>query len=109
MIGTLAFSYDTTDLGGFVANHDIPRPRSFVKDSSLLSNLFSYSFISDGIPIFYSGDETDNAVGGETSSISSSRSSSRRGGLILLLPFRRQLWIQTIVRPFGRFLQLPTM
>ncbi|KAL7408995.1 glycoside hydrolase superfamily [Mrakia frigida] len=63
MIGTLAFSYDTTVLGGFVSNHDIPRPRSITKDSSLLANLFSFSFISDGIPVFYCGDETDNAVG----------------------------------------------
>ena len=71
---------DTSVLGGFVSNHDgqfwfacmfiplaspdrifpgmtVPRARSRTTDDALLANMFTYSFVADGVPIWYYGDE----------------------------------------------------
>ncbi|CED84418.1 glycoside hydrolase family 13 protein [Phaffia rhodozyma] len=64
MISTISYWFDdSTVLGGFASNHDMPRPRSMTTDDALLKNMFTYSFVADGIPIWYYGDE-QNASGG---------------------------------------------
>ncbi|KAL7415124.1 putative alpha-amylase [Mrakia frigida] len=58
MIGTISYWFpDSTVLGGFISSHDNPRPRSATTDSSLLANLYTYSFVADGMPVWYYGDE----------------------------------------------------
>ncbi|PNS21068.1 Alpha-amylase A type-1/2 [Sphaceloma murrayae] len=56
---------DTTLLGSFVENHDIPRFASLTSDLSLIRNAITFTLLADGIPILYQGQE-QQYTGGET-------------------------------------------
>ncbi|KAJ5358240.1 hypothetical protein N7541_005398 [Penicillium brevicompactum] len=58
MINTVASDCaDPTLLGNFIENHDNPRFPSYTNDYSQAKNVISFLFLSDGIPIIYSGQE----------------------------------------------------
>lgn len=48
---------DTTLLGSFIENHDMPRFPSVTSDMSLVKNAIGFSMLADGIPIIYEGQE----------------------------------------------------
>ncbi|KAI9734150.1 MAG: hypothetical protein M1818_006645 [Claussenomyces sp. TS43310] len=48
---------DSSLLGSFSENHDQPRFASYTSDISLAKNVLTYTFLSDGIPIVYQGQE----------------------------------------------------
>ncbi|CAA7266390.1 unnamed protein product [Cyclocybe aegerita] len=43
--------------GSFLENHDQPRFQSLTTDQSLVKNAIAWTFVQDGIPILYSGQE----------------------------------------------------
>ncbi|SJL08577.1 related to Alpha-amylase A type-3 [Armillaria ostoyae] len=43
--------------GSFLENHDVPRFQSATDDLSLVKNAIAWSFVTDGIPILYYGQE----------------------------------------------------
>ncbi|KAK4991794.1 hypothetical protein LTR50_001611 [Elasticomyces elasticus] len=56
---------DSTLLGSFSENHDVPRFPSLNGDLSLAKNLITYTLLADGVPIIYEGQEQHyNALGG---------------------------------------------
>ncbi|CAG8089704.1 unnamed protein product [Penicillium olsonii] len=58
MVNTVASDCaDPTLLGNFIENHDNPRFPSYTSDFSQAKNVISFLFLSDGIPIIYSGQE----------------------------------------------------
>jgi alpha-amylase len=54
---------DTTLLGSFLENHDIPRFASQTSDLSLQKNAIAFTMLADGIPIIYAGQEQQYAGG----------------------------------------------
>ncbi|THH15893.1 hypothetical protein EW146_g4659 [Bondarzewia mesenterica] len=48
---------DTTVLGNFLENQDLPRWHNFSVDPQSLYNAMAFTFLSDGIPIVYYGQE----------------------------------------------------
>ncbi|KAH7413339.1 alpha-amylase [Cadophora sp. MPI-SDFR-AT-0126] len=48
---------DTTLLGSFMENHDVPRFASVTSDFSLAKNAIAFTILADGIPIIYEGQE----------------------------------------------------
>jgi alpha-amylase len=48
---------DTTLLGSFTENHDQPRFASLTSDYILAKNIITFTFLIDGIPIIYQGQE----------------------------------------------------
>ncbi|KAI1077171.1 glycoside hydrolase family 13 protein [Whalleya microplaca] len=56
-INTLKGSMNTSTLGTFTENHDQPRFASLTTDTTLAQNLLAFSFLADGIPIVYQGQE----------------------------------------------------
>ena len=48
---------DSTALGTFTENHDVPRFPSNTNDISLCSNAVAFAMLADGIPIVYEGQE----------------------------------------------------
>ncbi|KFX88757.1 hypothetical protein V490_07424 [Pseudogymnoascus sp. VKM F-3557] len=48
---------DTTLLGSFMENHDLPRFPFATMDASLDMNAIAYTMLTDGIPIIYNGQE----------------------------------------------------
>lgn len=48
---------DTTVLGNFIENHDVPRWRSKSVDPQSMYNAMTWTFMTDGIPIVYAGQE----------------------------------------------------
>lgn len=48
---------DTTLLGSFLENHDLPRFPSQTSDLSLQKNAIAFTMLADGIPIIYAGGE----------------------------------------------------
>nr|POE47204.1 acid alpha-amylase [Quercus suber] len=44
-------------MGSFSENHDVPRFASYTNDMSLAKNVITYTFMADGIPIIYQGQE----------------------------------------------------
>jgi alpha-amylase len=48
---------DTTLLGSFTENHDVPRFASYTSDISLAKNAIAFTILADGIPIIYAGQE----------------------------------------------------
>ncbi|TKA68006.1 hypothetical protein B0A55_10541 [Friedmanniomyces simplex] len=48
---------DTTVLGSFSENHDVPRFANYTDDMALAKNIITYNFLADGIPIIYQGQE----------------------------------------------------
>ncbi|KAJ5827844.1 Glycoside hydrolase superfamily [Penicillium robsamsonii] len=66
MIGTMSSACaDSTLLGNFIENHDNPRFPSYTSDYSQAKNVLSFLFLSDGIPIVYSGQEQHYAGGND--------------------------------------------
>ncbi|KAJ6142516.1 hypothetical protein N7471_001969 [Penicillium samsonianum] len=66
MIGTVASDCaDSTLLGNFIENHDNPRFPSYTSDYSQAKNVLSFLFLSDGIPIVYSGQEQHYSGGSD--------------------------------------------
>ncbi|WBW74845.1 alpha-amylase-like protein [Schizosaccharomyces osmophilus] len=59
-----AYIPDTTILGNFIENHDVPRILSMTSDSSLLLNTLVALMYLDGIPIVFQGQE-QMFVGGD--------------------------------------------
>lgn len=49
--------HDTTLLGNFVENHDVPRWHNLSVDPQSLYNAMTWNFMSDGIPVVYAGQE----------------------------------------------------
>lgn len=49
----------------FLENHDQPRFQSLTKDQSLVKNAMAWSFITDGVPILYYGQEQGYAGGAD--------------------------------------------
>ncbi|CAI7639589.1 unnamed protein product [Penicillium glandicola] len=56
---------DPTLLGNFIENHDNPRFASYTSDFSQAKNVISFIFLSDGIPIVYSGQEQHYSGGSD--------------------------------------------
>ena len=56
---------DTSMLGAFVENHDLPRFASWTSDMALAENVLTFAFLSDNFPILYYGQEQHYA-GGES-------------------------------------------
>ncbi|KAJ6089276.1 hypothetical protein N7467_004492 [Penicillium canescens] len=56
---------DSTLLGNFIENHDNPRFASYTSDYSQAKNVISFLFLSDGIPIIYSGQEQHYSGGAD--------------------------------------------
>ncbi|KAJ7470351.1 glycoside hydrolase family 13 protein, partial [Mycena latifolia] len=50
---------DTTLLGNFLSNHDLPRWHNMSVDPQTLYNAMTFTFLSDGIPVVYYGQEQD--------------------------------------------------
>ncbi|PQE09253.1 hypothetical protein CJF32_00010703 [Rutstroemia sp. NJR-2017a WRK4] len=48
---------DTTLLGSFTENHDLPRFGNYTSDLALAKNIVTYTMLTDGIPIIYQGQE----------------------------------------------------
>jgi len=48
---------DVSSLASFSENHDLPRFPSYTKDLSLAKNVLTFTILSDGIPMFYQGQE----------------------------------------------------
>ncbi|KAM3072756.1 hypothetical protein ACMFMF_007087 [Clarireedia jacksonii] len=48
---------DTTLLGSFTENHDLPRFANYTSDLILAKNIITYTMLTDGIPIIYQGQE----------------------------------------------------
>jgi len=48
---------DSTVLGSFSENHDVPRFPSYTDDLALAKNVISYTMLADGVPIIYEGQE----------------------------------------------------
>lgn len=48
---------DTTLLGSFTENHDVPRFASYTSDVSQAKNVIGFTILTDGIPIIYAGQE----------------------------------------------------
>lgn len=48
---------DTTVLGSFSENHDVPRFASATPDMSAAKNIVTYTMLADGIPIIFQGQE----------------------------------------------------
>ncbi|PGH00758.1 alpha-amylase [Blastomyces parvus] len=48
---------DITALATFSENHDLPRFPSYTKDLSLAKNVLTFTILSDGIPLYYQGQE----------------------------------------------------
>ncbi|OXV06778.1 hypothetical protein Egran_05455 [Elaphomyces granulatus] len=48
---------DTTLLGNFIENHDLPRFANATDDMSLAKNVLAFIIFTDGIPIVYAGQE----------------------------------------------------
>ncbi|OQE06679.1 hypothetical protein PENVUL_c017G05970 [Penicillium vulpinum] len=66
MIGTVAYDCaDSTLLGNFIENHDNPRFPSYTGDYSQAKNVLAFLFLSDGIPIVYSGQEQHYSGGND--------------------------------------------
>ncbi|KAH8152050.1 uncharacterized protein LAJ45_04044 [Morchella importuna] len=58
MISTVKSSCaDSTLLGTFSENHDLPRFGSITSDTSLAKNVIAFNIMADGIPIIYEGQE----------------------------------------------------
>jgi len=53
----IATCEDTTVLGSFLENHDMPRFPSYTSDMSLTKNAIAFTMLGDGIPILYQGQE----------------------------------------------------
>jgi alpha-amylase len=51
--------------GAFLENHDQPRFQSWTTDLSLVKNAMAYTFVTDGIPILYYGQEQGYTGGNE--------------------------------------------
>lgn len=56
---------DSTLLGSFSENHDLPRFASYTQDLSLAKNIIAYTLLADGIPILYAGQEQHYAGGAD--------------------------------------------
>ncbi|KAG9089404.1 hypothetical protein FS749_001360 [Ceratobasidium sp. UAMH 11750] len=54
--------------GAFLENHDQPRFQSWTTDLSLTKNAMAYTFVTDGIPILYYGQEQGYTGGNEPAS-----------------------------------------
>jgi alpha-amylase len=52
----------------FLENHDQARFQSLTTDLSLVKNAMAYTFVTDGIPILYYGQEQGYSGGAEPSS-----------------------------------------
>ncbi|SMR55084.1 unnamed protein product [Zymoseptoria tritici ST99CH_1E4] len=48
---------DTTLLGSFIENHDLPRYASMTNDVARIQNAIAFTMLMDGIPIIYQGQE----------------------------------------------------
>jgi len=48
---------DSTVLGSFSENHDVPTFPSYTEDLALAMNVVSYTMLADGVPIIYEGQE----------------------------------------------------
>ncbi|PGH33841.1 alpha-amylase [[Emmonsia] crescens] len=48
---------DINTLATFSENHDLPRFPSYTKDLSLAKNVLTFTILSDGIPLYYQGQE----------------------------------------------------
>jgi len=48
---------DTTVLGTFSENHDLPRLAGFINDTALQHNVIAFTILYDGIPVIYQGQE----------------------------------------------------
>ncbi|KAI9737441.1 MAG: hypothetical protein M1834_009595 [Cirrosporium novae-zelandiae] len=48
---------DTSLLGTFSENHDVPRFASYTSDMSLAKNVVAFTLLADGVPILYEGQE----------------------------------------------------
>lgn len=48
---------DSTLLGSFSENHDVPRFASYTQDLSLAKNILAFTILQDGIPLIYQGQE----------------------------------------------------
>lgn len=48
---------DSTLLGSFSENHDLPRFASYTSDLSLAKNIVAFTLLQDGVPIIYNGQE----------------------------------------------------
>ena len=93
---TRAQCNDTTVLGTFSENHDLPRWPSFVQDMTLIKNAMSYVILNDGIPISkFSDDSLCGYVGADQISLSLPRS----GALL-----ERQLLPRQPSEPLGNWL-----
>lgn len=46
---------DTTLLGSFSENHDVPRFASLTSDLALAKNVIAFTILADGVPIIYAG------------------------------------------------------
>ncbi|EME46703.1 glycoside hydrolase family 13 protein [Dothistroma septosporum NZE10] len=69
MIETIKSCPDTSQLGTFSENHDVPRFASLNGDIVLAQNILTFTMLTDGIPVVYQGQEQHyNAVGGSGSS-----------------------------------------
>ncbi|KAI9713300.1 MAG: hypothetical protein M1812_006659 [Candelaria pacifica] len=56
---------DSTILGAFSENHDVPRFASFTTDMSLAMNTIAFTMLADGVPIIYQGQEAHLAGSGD--------------------------------------------
>lgn len=56
---------DSTLLGTFVENHDVPRFASYTSDIALAKNAIAFTILSDGIPIIYAGQEQHYSGGND--------------------------------------------
>lgn len=57
--------HDTTLLGNFLENHDVPRWHNLSVDPQSLYNAMAWNFMSDGIPIVYAGQEQSFSGSGD--------------------------------------------
>jgi alpha-amylase len=56
---------DTTVLGSFSENHDLPRFPSYTSDMSQAKNMIAFTILADGVPIIYEGQEQHYSGNGD--------------------------------------------
>ncbi|GIC94705.1 alpha-amylase A type-1/2 [Aspergillus udagawae] len=69
---------DPTLLGNFIENHDNPRFPSYTSDISQAKSVIAYIFLTDGIPIIYSGQEQHLSGGADPYNLIATTNKIRR-------------------------------
>ncbi|CAK7228807.1 hypothetical protein SBRCBS47491_007032 [Sporothrix bragantina] len=113
MVGQIASACaDPTLLGNFVENHDNPRFASYTSDYALAKNALAFTFLADGIPIVYAGQEQHYSGGNDPANREATWLSdysvtaplyefiASTNAIRALLVKQSSTWVTTVNKPF---------